>query len=602
MLEFRIYYECLEQGYHYILPIISEVVPNIEIKMVKRPKSSSQLADGAISAIMALTTPDILITGVKNNVEYPLILIEFTEAVQTEDHELQRTYGSVAAYLSKMFYIKIAGHKQSEKEFGGAEYDPYSTPKMLQMQYGYKGFIIADWQTGNDVYNLERNTEFPSCPPLIPILKETIQKMAIGFQQNENQWFINSINSLSTSVSYQNYQTKIDQAKGADELLQNWKSRENRNKNLNQLRYFVRNSWIGAKINRFSHAMDPDRGILTFVSFIFSETHQIFGIYALVRKMQILKTEITDLSTLRQQLRIALEKDEWLKGKEDNLAKLLALELISIADKAVSLDQEIDFQYFWEKYAHRIKENKVILTLAYFLDGMYLNHNGIKLVWNRKKLLGNSKPTFLENLSKYLGFGNLISPNSVEEVRNEVDEDEVSYAIVHKVLQTNGFKIVSVSYTGAQGGSAVLPEPEKGKEQSREYPDVIALTPNNQDVILNESKGMFRQAEIEKDTAKILRYKTDEKYQKALKENLVMAKVIDRNDQIYNILVGVSFGVKNNTSTTWELDNVDFIFRIRDRTRWAIGIFNQNLRDLIPVIAGDTDFPVVYKISNKDKK
>lgn len=83
--------------------------------------------------------------------------------MQTEDHELQRTYGAVAAYLCQMFYVKISGHKQSEKAFGGAEYNPYSTPKMLKMQYNYEGFIIADWKTGDDTYNLHRNIKFPSC-------------------------------------------------------------------------------------------------------------------------------------------------------------------------------------------------------------------------------------------------------------------------------------------------------------------------------------------------------------------------------------------------------------------------------------------------------
>ena len=263
---------------------------------------------------------------------------------------MQRTYGAVAAYLCQMFYVKVSGHKQSEKVFGGAEYNPYSTPKMLKMQYNYEGFIIADWKTGDDTYNLHRNMEFPSCPPAIKILTETIRKTIIAFEADKFTWFNRAVQLLKQTESHKSYQTLINQATGTDELLDTWQARGERNKNLNQLRYFVKPDWIGAKINRFSHAMDPDRGILTFISFIFSETHKIFGIYALARKMQILKIPITDLPTLRQQLRIALEKDEWLKSNDNNLAKILANELIKIADNATSLNQEVDFQYFWEKY------------------------------------------------------------------------------------------------------------------------------------------------------------------------------------------------------------------------------------------------------------
>ncbi|TAH19616.1 MAG: hypothetical protein EAZ08_07910 [Cytophagales bacterium] len=601
MIEFRLYYECLEQAHDYILPMLAN--GNHKVTLVKRPKSASKLPKGAVYALQSLTTPDVLLTGIYQDNEIPLVLIEFTEAVTTEDHELQRTYGALGAYLAGMYYVKISGHKQSEKEFGGAEYNPYSTPKMLIQNFDYQGFIIADWETEGNIYTLQKSANMPSCPPEIPLLKDTLQSAVKSFIQNPTNWFADANTVLQQTKSYQVYAEKMAEATGKTELLENWKGRESRNTNLNKLRYFVRDTWVGAKINRFSHAMDPDRGILTFLSFLFSDTYKVFGIYALVRKMAILREEIKDLPTLRQQLRIALEKDEWLNGTANNFATILANELINIADKATILNQEVDFQYFWEKHQDKIAGNKVILTLAYLMDGMYLNYNGVKLVWDRKKLLGNSSGVFLDLLKKYFHFATNSKVIEIEEVKKEVDEDEVTYAIVHRVLIPNGFKIVSISYPGSQGGGAVLPEPEKGKEQPREYPDIIAVSPNsNEDVILNESKGMFKQAEIERDTAKILRYKTEPNYQKALKETLVVAKVIDESNNIRNIIIGVAFGVTNNTSTTWQPDKIDFIFRVVDREKWAIGIFNQTLRDLIPVIEGQTNFPTVYQISKTPKK
>ena len=209
MKQIRIYYECLEQAENYIKPIIEQVTKdqNTEIILVKRPKTASELNNGAISAILTLTTPDALITGIttKDNqeIEYPLILIEFTEAVTTEDHELQRTYGAIAAYLSGAYYLKIAGEKYSEKEFGGAQYNPFSTPKIFIEELKYYGYIIANWETEpNNPYTLQRNPNYPSCPSNIPILTDTLQKVVAAFITNTEQWFDKSFSELSKTTSY----------------------------------------------------------------------------------------------------------------------------------------------------------------------------------------------------------------------------------------------------------------------------------------------------------------------------------------------------------------------------------------------------------------
>ncbi|HAX61373.1 MAG TPA: hypothetical protein DCX95_02280 [Elusimicrobia bacterium] len=597
-MEIRIYYECLEQGYNYIKPIIDEILLNrdIPVKLIKRSRKPEQLPKGVLFAIQSLTTPDILITAINENKEHPLVLIEFTEAVTTEDHELQRTYGAVASYLSDMYYIKVSGYKKSEKIFGGAEYNPYSTPKILIDNFNYEGFIIADWKTEDEnIYNLSRSSNLLGCPPLIPILKDTIQLAVKSFIDSSENWFKNSIVLLKKRNTYLIFREKVDKATGTEVLLKTWKEREERNENRNNLRYFVDKKWIGAKINRFSHAMDPDRGILTFISFVWSNSYEIFGIYALVRQRgeDILKSELKNLKQLKTKLKAAIEKDG------GGIPKWFADELKKVVLSAKTLNAEINFQPVWEKYKNKISENKVVMTIAYFLDGMYLNHNGIKLYWDRYKLLGKSKSDFIPLMKSYFGFNNYVSAISTEKIEMEVDEDEVTYAIVHRVLIPNKFRIVSISYPGSQGGGAILPDPDLGKAQPREYPDIIALPPEkdkNIDVILNESKGMFNQASVEKDMGKILRYKTDKKLQKALKETLIVAKVIDQNDNVYKILIGVAFGVTNNTSTTWKPDKVDFIFRIVNRENWAIGIFNQSLRELIPTISGKTNFPEVYKI------
>lgn len=267
MKQIRIYYECLEQAQNYVKPIIEKVIDKntVEVILVKRAKNPDDFNRGSVAAIHTITTPDILVTGITNNKEYPLILIEFTKAVTTEDHELQRTYGAVAAYLSGAYYLKLSGEKYSEKEFGGAKYNSFSTPKIFIDEGGYEGYIIADWETekGNK-YTLQRNAKYPSCPPDIAIFTTTLQNAVSTFVISENEWFSKSFAKLKKDKSYQIYRKQVDSAVGVKELLEVWETR--RSSNLNKLRYFVKPDFVAAKINRFSHGMDPDRGILTFIS------------------------------------------------------------------------------------------------------------------------------------------------------------------------------------------------------------------------------------------------------------------------------------------------------------------------------------------------
>lgn len=592
MKQIRIYYESIEQGANFIKPIVESVIDkNTEIVLVRRPKKAIELNDGSIAALLRMTTPDALITGVCNDKEFPLVLIEFTEAVTTEDHELQRTYGAIAAHLAGAYYLKLAGEKESEKEFGGAAYNPYSTPKIFIDKVGYEGYIIAKWETekGNS-YTLQRNKEYPSCPPNITIFTDTIQQAVSAFIKTPAKWFENSLNGLKKQTSYRKYRKVVDAASGAKELLDSWKTR--RDSNLNKLRYFVQPKKIGAKINRFSHAIDPDRGILTFISFLFSEERSVFGVYALVRPRgnSLMKQDMNTIKQMQDKLATALEMD---KG---GLPEWLVAEFKKAAKQAKKLDDVFDFQPVWERHKKDITESKVVMTLAYFLDGIKFNHNGITLVWDKRKLVNTNRRDFIPAFAKHFGFAKYVKPTPIAKVCCEVDEDEVTYAIVHRVLIPNGFKIVSISYPGAQGSGAVLPNPELGKAQPREYPDVIALPPSNSniDVVLNESKGMFKKSQVETDAAKVLLYKTDKAHREALKETLVIAQVINKNRQLKNIVVGIAFGAQSDCDTTWKPANVDFIFRIVNRHKWAIGIFKQDLKDLIEKIEGPTDFPNLF--------
>ncbi|HEX8264913.1 MAG TPA: hypothetical protein VF596_05775 [Pyrinomonadaceae bacterium] len=558
-------------------------------------------------AIYALVVPDILITGIFTDAtglsqEVPLLIIEFTEAVKTEDHELQRTYGAVAAMFANCFYVKIASRKEPEEAFGGGEIDPLMIPRAFRDKLDYSGFIHCEWETEPDnPVVLKKLPGFFGCPPRIKIFEETLKCAVAAFTHVQEDWFTQAIECLKQTEVYQNYKKCLDAAQSLEEKLAEWETRErNLRGAMDSLRFHVREHAIGAKIYRFGHAMDPDRGIVTFISALFSQERKVYGIYSLVRSrsdLPLLKEPLTDLLELEAKTAAALIKDE--KSVPAWFEDAILEKVREAVAQNLPLNAEFDITDIILANKSRIS-GRVIATICYFLDGLYLNYNGLKLTWDRFKLLETERGNFLDGLRRNFGFDCKAAPLPVEMITQSCNEDEVTYVIVHRILVPNGFRVVSVSYPGAQGGAAVLPEPGKGKSQKRNYLDVVAFPPNesevNFDVLLNENKGMFSAKNVDADIAKLKQYQNETKYKTALQTSLMRAKVISPDGELGEIVIGVGFGAKERTRTVWEPNAVDFIFRIKERTQWQIAFFRQDLSDLIRRIEGATGLPECYQV------
>lgn len=597
MNEVRIYYECLEQARHFVAPMVECALGNTPIdggiRYIQRASPVAARQAGGktcVRAIHSLVTPDALLTAVIDGREYPLVLFEFSEAVQAEDHELQRTYGACAARLAGMFYVKVSGAKQSDREFGGAKYDPYSTPRIMRERLGFNGCLYAEWPTQNrDSHNLQTREKHLSCPPDIALARETVSASITAIGKTCHGWFERAQSALAQTEAYKSFDAKVGNAPGAQNLLDEWAGRTAHKPA--RRRFFVGSKQLGAKINRFSHAMDPDRGVLTFMSTVFSETHKIFGVYALERQ-RALTGSIGTVKELRKRLQQAMQLD--------GLPMWLRTTLSAKVGKDATMDGEIDFHDVWAKHRGNIQGNKVLITLAYLLDGLRLNHNGPLLVWDRERLLGKKEgETLADAMRRHFGFFDSYDPAPVRPVDNEVNEDEVTYALVHRVLLPSQFRLLAVSYPGAQGGTPVLPQPDKGKSQPREYLDVIAALPGGDGVLLNESKGMFSQRSVEKDVRKLRRYQTEEAKKSALSRTLREVRLLDANGEVRTILIGVSFAVESDAPVTWRPDEVDFVFMLSGRDRWKIGVFSDSLARLIKSHNGTTGLPNVFRVSTR---
>jgi hypothetical protein len=595
MIEFRIYYECFEQANDYVAPILRGST-DANIKMVRMPKQIKDncFKEGVMKAIYSLCVPDILISAVADNVESPLVFIEFTDAVTTEDHELQRSAGAAAAFFADIFYVKVSSDKQSRNKHGGAAYNPYSSARIFFEELSYEGFIVAEWKVA-DNNNLRRQQSYKlfGCPPDIPVLQETIKNAVVGFQQNKKQWFSTAISLLKLTVPFKEFEQKRDGASTLAELLDVWRKRR-----ITTQRYYVNDKWIGAIIYRFGHAMDPDRGIISFISTLLSSKTEVYGIYSIVRpRTNGFQSEVKEIEPYKKRVEKALRHDKAPAWFRDGIMQQLA--------KSSAIGSTFDVQQMWEENFATLR-SKVYKTLAYFTDGIYLGRSGTLVKWNRWKLLGvegeHDTSKFFDVVKRKLGFDKDSAATSIKPVSVGITEDEVTYALVHRILIPRGFRIVAVSYPGAQGGYAVLPEAEAnlGRAQKRTYHDVIALPPARVatfDSLISESKGMFKQADVEADAAKLQPYKAsgDNTHKRGLHRMIVQAQVFTADQNLQTIMIGVAFGAEDATQTCWNPKTVDFIFCV-DRASWKIGIFNDALIGVIAPLQGETNLPDCFTL------
>jgi hypothetical protein len=64
--------------------------------------------------------------------------------------------------------------------------------------------------------------------------------------------------------------------------------------------------------------------------------------------------------------------------------------LIDTAQQATALTDSIDITDILLQNPNELLKNKVVFTITYFLDGIYLNHNGICLKWDKRKFVNST--------------------------------------------------------------------------------------------------------------------------------------------------------------------------------------------------------------------
>jgi len=569
------------------------VLKEAVVRLIRNPAGLRDSENGAMQSIWSLTTPDFLISVCGDSAEVPVILGEFSESVLTEDHELQRALGGIASVLSGCLYLKISGRKLSTKEHGGKkDFNPLTVGRILDQVFGYKGIIIAEWPTQDqNPYALKRDPDYLSCPSkgLIPVAEKLIEigvKEALDNFENLTKG-VSTIEEIVTpyllkAKDFEEYRRSIEGAPGIDEWTEDWRRRKNSGR---EPRIFLDEKLLIVKINRFSHAADPDRGVLAFSSSV-TTVDTVLTRYVVKKNGLSSKHELID-AFINQ-------------STEEGLPRDFLVELKTFMQKNRD-DDTFELTDFLKQKKDEWCSNKVLSTIFLFSDGMTIQDSrrtiSLKIEWNRETVFGIDRKDFVESLRKLFGSRKYTKPMPRTEVKQGLVEDEATYTVVHEVLKRNDFEIVSVSYPGAQGDAALLYEKQMGRKQERMYIDVIAWLPpivsrKSNDLALEESKGEFDRREIETAIDKLDEVRNDPAKRQALIETV---ERVGRQRQLKRILIGVAFGV-DDIVTTWEPAKIDFIIRIMERNKWEVAFFGNELRYAFKEIEGEVKLPKIFEV------
>lgn len=583
-MEIRVYFECLEQANHYILPIVQRIVKdlgrNMEIKLVKLAKNYSCYSK-KVAPIIFWKEPDILISVVEEKTEYPLLVIEFSSAVFTEDHELQRFDGLVAAAKNNCIYAKVSPtSKQSPSAHGGnIEFD-YAGPFSLIYKRFKKLFFHFEWECDSKGV-VKVNANHVSCPEKIREFELLLRALLSEIITNgyTDEWIDEAMKTLKDEPYFAKWLGRLETTPDIDITKLNtsrtrWINRDN----------VINSGALELKLNRFGHAMDPERGMLAYYGVIGEK---------IISKMMFDR-----------------ENDAWYKDipKEVEIKNYIRLNgLVTPYDflycfaLGSGLHENTEFMDIVRRYENTSSAS-IILNLTNFIKNHFFELSkplrtifGYSVLFVIENTNGERKVIFKwqpyeepKLFEDYVGIAQIAE-------RTTLEEDDATYIAIHNILRPNGYRIIAASYPGAQADRVILVEPGTGRRQKRKYLDIICYLPDKT-TNLQENKGAYHASEVQEDVKELSKYKTEKTYQQGLK-NFLERYAPESLKGV--VKIGVGFWANRNFTLldikSLDLKELDyFIYITNDRKKW--NIWRTGKDDMFSITNGEVSIPKTYKV------
>ena len=481
-MELRIYYEALEQANHFVKPILESILidghpPNIAL--VRLGKSIS--APNEIADILYWKKPDVLVTAVdiKQGTEKVLFMIEFSTAVFTKDHELQRFDNYVPLLYLDLIHIKISPScKRSPSEIGGdTNFDDDLPPALVYRETG-KIVYKFDWKTRDGVLVVDE--QHLSCPVEIPEFATLLRNGISNYALNPAEW-IRLTNEQNPTYKKWRGVLKRKIEDGIEDVSGLNSSRTR----FTRMHPTTGRDSLVVKVNRFGHGMDPERGMIAYYGMVYDSLVTKFVMSTKTNKWYLLANERKVQERVERGLRTAVDFLECFL-----LATTPPGEMANEVRKAYSGSPTVDIGNIVAKYYERL--SKPLRIIFGFSDSITIHDQTdrtvLALTFDRYPIDSNGAKYDITPLKKF-----------------QWTEDELTYFIVHTILKQNEFKILSVSYPGAQGDRVMLVQKHTGKSQERKYIDVV-MTIRSDIISLLENKKSISQ--LKTDVRDLKKYKT----------------------------------------------------------------------------------------------
>lgn len=562
--EIRIYAEVLEQGIDF-KKYISKLGFTGPIKNIyaKKSRGGFKETDTLIDRIRKVKDIDVLITAVCSDSEYPILLIEYSTAVPVDDHKMQRSdvYYWSAVFKAPVMKISPVSKGMNQQFGGGSKFTDELEIAMACKRNAV--FYPIHWENEENKDVLAVNQNALSC---------------IYYSSEIENILSNLINCLSRVDTFSEYYECLQKeyiALYKDTLTEY---------TIDKIKSIISNSsrfhWFGdrlsVKINRFGHAMDPDRGILYFINMLIGAENTITEIqvnrsspYKRKRGYSSLFNSLGREALLKEYVEKIIEKGNIFTDDDALYIFKTALNI----DDALYFEQTAPHTYIinddnLETFLlnHPSISTKSIFYLSTELRLTDINRNIICIVrWNKKPI-----DKFLSSISSARYDVTEVSPLSIGKAK----EDIITYASVklYKKIQCG---LLAVSYPGAQGDRCVLTG--SGKNVLRTYIDIIAYkdSENGIKVYLEECKYRFSQSAA--DVVKINKFKTDDTKYDELK---VLFRKIIATDDISEIYTSVAAKAARNIPH-FDVDYI-FMFDIEDdgentNILYSVAVIDTNL-------------------------
>lgn len=531
----RIYFESLEQGLFFLKPaVVKALGEDIEIQLVRLSRliRTSEVARKLMPSL-GFKDPDAIITTVVDGVEIPLLWIEISTSVETQDHVLQRFDSQVASGLARIPFVKVQARRVARADHGGqTNFDFKETFQILFREFGIASAQL-EWPVTKDGLLAIRHDKFKACPAtdlgLSDLLSVTYAGVLAGKDANEAlmEWASNSEgHSLATEI--------LENSSDLGEFTESRRS----------TRFFRTGSSWTLKFNRWGHAMDPERGMAWYFS-------KRLGAKLLGRLHdKEAKTAEQALENFRLATGIQIRFDGEPKGASKDISDVVRLKNYNRAGLA-------------------IVANCSEFTVA---DAQGLDL--IRLTWEE---LANPIPESLASqanatrLYEYEDFG----------------EDEVTFIAATQIFPANNIDVHSVSYPGAQGDFALMQG--TGRTALRTYIDLIGFKhlDAKTTVVMVESKGTNSFDRVSQDTEKILSWRDEQSKRDLLDRFLPLTQKAD-------YLAGTAYPGDRLLSVP-RASELDFVF-LSSRLKWAVWAeVGSAAGDLFSVSSGTTQLPQIFE-------